>query len=268
MTTEYDTRYWGLVSRSMDLEDQRLQLFVKHSGSLGTGREAILRRLFVEQTPEPNRVGTGFVAHMAADVVISAQCDVLVYNPTIHQPLYRIDEFVVVPPSCCRLAVEVKTNMDSSDDGLAQVFRVAGSMHSYFPTPVFGFGFDSPKFETLLSSLAQQITQLGESLSPECIAVHRKNFVCVRVAPKVAGPAGEPFYLGVDFALLGEDAAGYATALFMSCYHERIRHRAAFDPAIITIRARDLGVTAGQLKVITASGEIKTGFNPDRPLGQ
>lgn len=55
--------YWHLVSQGMDLEDRRLQMFVRHKGSLGTGRETIVRKLLAEQTPEPYRVSTGFVVY-------------------------------------------------------------------------------------------------------------------------------------------------------------------------------------------------------------
>jgi hypothetical protein len=264
MPKREDPLYWRLVSQSMDLEDQRLRLFVKHHGSLGTGRETILRKFLTDQTPEPYRVSTGFVAIMAAGGITSDQCDVLVYDPRVRQPFYRIDQFVVVPPDCCRLAIEVRTSMDlSTDGGLAQVFKVNGSMRPYFPTQVFGFGFDGPLFDTFVAGMAEA-AKADPASAQECVAVHGRNYVCIRVESRTAQPPDKEFYLAIDFGPLGEDALGYATAFFMYCYHRRIQDFVSFDPAIITIYARDWGVPRGRLRVIRQEGTIEQGFDPDK----
>ena len=87
MSKQPEMGYWQLVSQGMDLEDRRLRMFVRHKGSLGTGRENIVRKFLAEQTPEPYRVSTGFVVHPGNPKISSAQCDVLVYDPRQGQPL-------------------------------------------------------------------------------------------------------------------------------------------------------------------------------------
>ena len=78
---EEEISYWQMVSRLMDLEDQRLRIFVQHRHSLGVGREHILRRFLSDQTPEPFRVSTGFVVVPMRPSITSDQCDILVYDP-------------------------------------------------------------------------------------------------------------------------------------------------------------------------------------------
>ena len=249
----------------MALEDQKLRLFVKHHGSLGTGRETILRKFLKDQTPEPYRVSTGFVAIMAKGGITSDQCDVLVYDPRIHQPFYQIEEFVVVPPTCCSLAIEVRSSMDlSAEGGLKQVKKVNKSMaKAHFPTQVFGFGFDGPAFGTFIKGLGKAgKKRLGEM--PECIAVQNKDYVCVRVYSGTGPTDRRHFYLAFDFGALGDAAVGYATAFFMYCYSQRIRHHDWLKPDLVSVYARDWGIPGPEQWVIRADGTVKKGFDLDK----
>ncbi len=188
MAKKEEWTYWQIVSQGMEVEDRRLRMFVRHKASLGVGREHILRKLLTEQTPEPYRVNTGFVIHPASSRVTSGQCDVLVYDPRVSQPLYRIDEFAVVSADAARIAIEVRSKMSLGDDsGLEQVTRIHRSMRPAFPTQVFGFGFRGPTFENFVAGVATVVK--GDILNvPECVAVHKQNYICIRSTRRAAMP--------------------------------------------------------------------------------
>lgn len=231
MGREQEIGYWQLVTQGMELEDRRLRMFVKHKGSLGTGRETIVRKFLTDQTPDPYRISTGFVVYPSDPKISSAQCDVLVYDPRKGQPIYRIDEFVVISPVIARLAIEVRSNMSigkksnvgNKPTGLDQVFGIQNSMKP-FGTQVFGFGFNGPTFDTFLQGVVNKMSGNIENI-PECILVHRRNYILIRADdPKKPFGPEMPLFFGIDFNPLGAKSQGYATALFLWCYHQRIEH--------------------------------------------
>jgi hypothetical protein len=261
MAKKEEWTYWQIVSQGMDVEDRRLRMFVRHKASLGVGREHILRKLLADQTPEPYRVNTGFVAHPAGGRVTSDQCDVLVYDPRVSQPLYRIDEFVVVPPDAARIAIEVRSNMSLGDDsGLEQVVKVHRSMRPAFPTEVFGFGFRGPTFGNFVAGVAAQVR--GDIFNvPECVAVHKQNYVCIRSTARAALPENTVpprVCVALDFSNVA-NAHGFATGYFFHCYHERIKHHAPFAADRIEIHARDMGVPHDSIRTIREDGTVVTG---------
>lgn len=268
MAQDENFSYWQLVSQGMDLEDRRLRMFVKHKGSLGTGRETIVRKFLADQTPEPYRVSSGFVVFPPDPQISSAQCDVLVYDPRKGQPLYRLDEFVVVSPDTSRLAIEVRSSMSlskktssgSKPSGLDQVFNVHQSMKS-FATSVFGFGFKGPTFDTFLQGIVSKMNGDIETI-PECIVVHRRNYILIRADdPRASFGPEKPLFFGIDFGPLGVKAQGYATALFLWCYHQRIGHNARHNAGVVAIHARDMGILHDKLKVIRPTGIVENGYD-------
>jgi hypothetical protein len=150
--------YWQLISQSMELEDRRLGMFVRHKSSLGVGRENILRKFLIGVTPEPYRVSTGFVVHPPNPSITSDQCDILVYDPRESQPLYNIEQFVVLPPRATRLAIEVRSNMsiNGKKSGIDHVFKVQKSLLP-FAVYTHGFGFRGPVFDTFVSGLVDRV---------------------------------------------------------------------------------------------------------------
>lgn len=272
MSNNNNAEYWPLVSQSMDLEDRRLQLFVRHKPSLGIGREHIVRKFLAEHTPEPFRVSTGFIAVPLRPDILSDQCDVLVYNPQIAQPLFRIDEFIVAGSICVRIAIEVRSKLtfgrpDSAlrgkadKSGIAQVFKIAESMHRSFSTEVFGFGFDGPSFKVFRAGLAQLVSQRLPRV-PECILVHSKNYIAIR-SSRSSEPIMErkEHWLLVDFSELGSHAQGFATALFLKCYHERIKHNAAFETDFMSLIIRNMGIGHHAQWVILPDGTLNEGYD-------
>lgn len=114
---ELDSAYWNIVAMGIDAEDAKIGYFLPNptqNHSRGIAREAILRSLLVAQTPDPFVVSTGFV-YGVNPAVDPKQCDALVYDPRKSQPLYQLDEFVVVSPAAYLTAIEVKSEFGAKE---------------------------------------------------------------------------------------------------------------------------------------------------------
>lgn len=244
----------------MELEDRRLRMFVKHKPSLGVGRENILRKFLTEQTPEPYRISTGFVVHPGDPSFSSDQCDVLVYDPRVSQPLYSIEQFVVLGPDASRLAIEVRSSMSvSKKSGLDQVFKVHQSLFP-FQVYVHGFGFRGPAFDTFVSGVAARVNGDIRNV-PACIVAHRQNYICIQGAAPSTKAGVNPCCLAIDFTKAGKKGLGLATAFFQSFSRKRIEgDRTAIDlqALIVHVVSARIGVPKSTLRVILGDGTIRT----------
>jgi hypothetical protein len=253
----------------MDIEERKLRLIVRHAASLGAGRESILRKILIEQTPEPYKVRTGFVASDAGELQVSNQCDILVYNPTVSQPLYQIEEFTVVPRRAACLAIEVRSNLTAHTknrpiSGLDQMFKVWKSMTplSRFPTQVFGFGYSGVAFDTFVQAVAARVDKDIFNV-PECIVVHKKNYFCVRVSRRLTTPSPslpDPRQcIAINFSGAGKKFQSAATAYFLFHYHQRIKGNEPFAVDFVAMQIRNWGLPDSAKRVIAADGTITTG---------
>lgn len=234
--------YWQAVAQGIDAEDQKLQVFVKHNLSLGIAREAILRDLVVHQTPEPYRVVTGFICNfVGTEAWLSRQCDVLVYDPQEAKPYYSIDEFSVVQRQSARLVVEVKTELDLKT--LPQIAEVAASARSV-AVPVLGFAFEGWTFDKAIRELAE-VVRSAPALAPDCIAVHRRNYVIFR--HRVYNE-GATTYTAFDFGPLGERGEGLATAMLLDLCHHWVRPTPApWTPPRFFETLKGTGIIGGKI---------------------
>jgi hypothetical protein len=98
-----------------------------HWLSVGSYKEALVRRILREWMPRQFDVGTGFVlAQHEGKRLISNQVDVLIWDATAHAPIFRDGEFVIVPPEACRAAIEIKGNLDHASlcDAIVNLERI------------------------------------------------------------------------------------------------------------------------------------------------
>lgn len=260
MAKNKEITYWQLVSQSMELEDRRLRMFVSHKHSLGIGRENILRKFLAEQTPEPYRLSTGFVAHPGKPSISSDQCDVLVYDPRVAQPLYSIEQFVVLPPEPSRVAIEVRSTMSAcKKSGLEQVFKVHLSLMR-FGVYVQGFGFRGPAFDTFVAGVAARVNGDIRNV-PDCIAVHRQNYVCLQGTVPSTKPDVNPCCVAINFAHAGQKAVGLATAYFQEYFQKRVQgDRTAVDlqHIICNVCGARLGMPSNALRAILNDGTVRS----------
>jgi hypothetical protein len=223
MTVGHPSEYWTALALGIDAENKKAEIYVSDDHSLGVAREAILRRLLIAQTPAPYAVKTGFIHRFgeAGNSLVSRQCDVLVYDPTISQPKYGIDEFVVVPDSAARLVAEVKSKLKKNEyKHIVSVWRSMLAFNS--PARTFGFAFDGVAFKTFCAYLSQSINNDVGGL-PECIAVHTKNYIGIRPISHES----QPFYFAVKFppGKGFEKFAGFATGYFLHYFEEAVRNK-------------------------------------------
>lgn len=120
-----------------------------HWLSVGSYKEALLRRLLRNRVPHSCEVSTGFIiAQYGGKRMISDQIDVLIWNSATHSPLLRDGEFVIVPPEAVLAAIEVKGRLAQADlaDALKNLERV-----TTFSRFVHEFGSARPPFRALFA---------------------------------------------------------------------------------------------------------------------
>jgi hypothetical protein len=93
----------------------RMQVFVKHNLTVGNARETILRDFLATHTPEPFRVGQGFMCDPTEEDRVSRQCDILVYNGAKYPLVYEDGAVKVVWPDSVVMTIEVKTRINKKE---------------------------------------------------------------------------------------------------------------------------------------------------------
>src|SRR4051812_13006815 len=112
---QFRSDFWEAIALGINAENRKIEIFIHHNLSRGIAREALLRSIIVQHTPEPYQVRSGFVYTDDPKAVPTKQCDDLVYNPQQYRPYYQIDEFVVVHPDAVRSLAEVKSEINDRE---------------------------------------------------------------------------------------------------------------------------------------------------------
>lgn len=102
-------------------------LVKKHNPTIGTVTEEILRRFLKKHLPGSVSIGQGFIRNDKGET--SKQCDILIYHTAADEPLYRLNDLVVIPAKSVIAIIEVKTSINSAIfheaiDYFEQVLRV------------------------------------------------------------------------------------------------------------------------------------------------
>ncbi len=84
-----------------------------HAGNKGDEVEAVVKEFLKEYLPESLGIGTGEIIDSKGDR--SKQCDVVIYNPLMAPPMFRIGENGVFPAESVLAVIEVKTKLRESD---------------------------------------------------------------------------------------------------------------------------------------------------------
>jgi hypothetical protein len=210
---------WEAVALGIDAENRKIDIFIHHNLSRGIAREALLRSIVVQHTPDPHKVRSGFVYTHDHRVAPSKQCDVLVYNPQIYQPYYQIDEFVVVPQNAATVLVEVKSEI--GDRELADLCNMTAYAASV-TKPLLGFVYEGWLFDTF----CEKITPFANDMSslPIAIAVHERNYLAIRPTQ-----CASPVYFAIDFSRSNPASPGMATAYFMNVYALLLKNDGILD---------------------------------------
>ena len=105
MPADHPPKYWQAVANVLEGESAKAEVYVNHSLSLGVAREAILRNIVMDETPGPFSVKTGIIRESSSGDLVSRQCDLLIFDPNVDTPFYKMDEFVVIPSACARCVI-------------------------------------------------------------------------------------------------------------------------------------------------------------------
>lgn len=225
------------VAKCLQGENLKATSYITHMGSLGAVRERMVGSFVRNETPERYRVETGLVRdHRRGET--SRQCDLLVHEPGLSAPLYRMEDFVVVHDTAARAVVEVKSTLDKVNfdqmmdvhDSIIKIdFRSVGGF-----IPTFGYGISGVTFETFVTYLQDALARnrFGadrEGLKalnwPVCIAVQDRNYFGIR---PLSGPTNFlDCFCAVDFRRALDTAAlpidGIETGFFLQIYSEILR---------------------------------------------
>ena len=145
---------------------------------------------------------SGFIYKDDSQIEPSKQCDVLVYDSTVRQPYYQIDEFVVVSPKTAKQIVEVKSTINDKE------FKKIREMAAYannVSKPLLGFVYGGWKFQTF----CKKVKDFADSIAslPAALVVHEHNYLAVRNEYQ-----GEEVYFLIDFSK-SSPLAGYGHRL-------------------------------------------------------
>jgi hypothetical protein len=230
--------YWHAVARGIDAENDKATIFIHHNASLGVAREAILRKVIIDHTPEPFKVQTGFVCHVQDNIDtgeqsspwMSRQYDLLVHDPWHSRPFYAIDQLVVVPRRSARCVVEVKSYLGKrAFEKKLEIWRET----AWIPVPTFGFAYDGLKFTNFVQRLATAVKNNQRGV-PQCLVVHRKNYIFFRSVYRLA-PTKQSSRLiakhqfGIDFGNQKKHL-GSSTAIFLELYSRWLKN--SFDHVV------------------------------------
>ncbi|WP_305819124.1 DUF6602 domain-containing protein [Photobacterium leiognathi] len=99
--------------RKIKSEMEWFEKIIRHSPTVGSFYENLLRTTLKEFAPVNNCIGTGFVFDSTRKKH-GKQIDVLVYDDSDRSVIYRCDEFVVIHPSSVISTIEVKKTLNST----------------------------------------------------------------------------------------------------------------------------------------------------------
>ena len=216
MAANHPKEYWQAVAKGLEAESEKASVYVTHALSLGIAREAILRRVLIDETPGAYLVKTGLIREKSQGGVVSRQCDLLVYNPADDTPFYRMDDFVVIPAAMAKIVVEVKSGLNAKekDSDLEQIMDIWSS-NRLLSIQTMGFAYEGMMPETFIQHAIRLFKNDTANL-PVCLAVHSRNYLGIRPATYALGQ-NLPFFL-LKFGAFGADGAAMATAYFLQWY--------------------------------------------------
>lgn len=131
--------YWQLRMEGAANRLLAAKAIISHTGTTGSLAENLLRELVAEFLPRRWAVGTGFILNR--DRQVSKQVDLLVYDVMTESPVYRDGDLVALAPGTAKIAVEVKSALDSEGiPGSLDNIRSVKELDPKVQGMVFGYG--------------------------------------------------------------------------------------------------------------------------------
>jgi len=222
----HDKSFVRSVADGIRSESEKAGVYTTHMGELGTLREKALIGVLRDHTPRKFSVETGLVRdHQRRET--SRQCDVLVHDDFEFSPLYRMEDFVIVPARAARCVVEVKSVLNSKEFQRANCVYDSLFPFSFSrsalprPIPVFAYGLTGVTFTTFCHyvSNAAAENRLKRDDSSRHLNWLNGWFCLGRKYLAIRPTKGDVSYcLCVDFSKAGADASGVETGYFLAFY--------------------------------------------------
>jgi hypothetical protein len=108
-------------AKELDAQFRTLNNFVRQAGEVGRAHEYYLRGVLSRFLPESIRLGSGFIA---SPNWISRQQDILIYQRDL-TILFQVGDCLVVDYNAMVGTIEVKTNLDSSNECIKSLRLIA-----------------------------------------------------------------------------------------------------------------------------------------------
>jgi hypothetical protein len=112
--------YLTTFSDEILAKSRRIDHLIRHTGTVGSYREELLRGTIRQLLPTRFEASTGFIESSPR------QLDIIIWDKARYAPLFREQEVVVVPREAVRGIIEVKTTLDTGtlDDALEILYDV------------------------------------------------------------------------------------------------------------------------------------------------
>jgi len=167
---------FSLVAEEFTARSAQIRRYVgTHGPTIGAGHEVLLRSFLRDYLPTWVTVAHGMVRdHTGA---MTGQIDLLIFNSTQFAPLYRIDDFVVIPPEAVVATIEVKTSVNKRD--FAHAMQQLARNKVIAPSALTGlFIFHPPSASTLKQYLsASGLESVEDETIPDVLCALRKCYI-------------------------------------------------------------------------------------------
>lgn len=180
--------YWRLRMDGMALQLEAALKLIRHNGTRGGLAENLLRAQIEEFLPKKWVVGSGFILDKSGST--SRQVDILLYDCLSGLPIYQDENIVVLPSGTARIAIEVKSRLDSK--GIGEAFDNIFSVRKHDPNiKGYIFGYDGVKAKTFADHVQKWLKQKSGdqvvNLLPEGCFNLGKEFVMTRHSNRKEG---------------------------------------------------------------------------------
>ncbi|MGB7374453.1 DUF6602 domain-containing protein [Pontixanthobacter sp.] len=266
--------YLATFTNELMARSRRIDLLVGHAGTVGSYREELLLGLLHQLLPRRYEATTGFIEGCPR------QLDIIIWDTENYTPLFREQNFVVVPLASVRAVVEVKTTL--SNGALRKGMEILWDTFRNRPTilPIFKgiFAFEeglkgSDKVASVMRSFYGSTD--GTGLIPHEHAYYWSgiNAVCVpghclvreRYSCAAADKFPQPILTGVDDPI-GDDAY---SALFLGVLLShldidlgaKLQNNKTFEPVLQVLEEQDHGPIYAEWSPGTALSELSATLN-------
>ncbi len=246
---------------------RRIDLLVGHPGTVGSYREELLRGLLKRLLPRRYEATTGFIEGCPR------QLDIIVWDVENYAPLFREQNFVVVPLASVRAVIEVKTKLSRKNlrNGLQILWDTFRDRPTVLPVFKGVFAFKAGLGSSL--QVAKAMRSFYGSVEKTGVP-HRHGYywagingVCVpekylvreRYRPRVKDGYPQPMLVGVANSIGGDAYSAMFLGVLLSHLEiasaAKVQNHATFRPGLRGLEEEDLGPIYVDWKPVQAPAE-------------